>query len=212
LSSPEIHGKVGGGERAILDKIPVLPQLYFGKRTMLKSGKRAVTLALGLTFLWCLSPAWGQLRVIKPPRRGRGPIQHLRAVENRIFQLTNMERRKKHLPPLDKDPTLVKTARAHSDDMLERNFFSHVNPDGMAPQNRIVPAYAGAIARTGENIWGGHGHDYSDSKLMARVIVDSWMISPGHRANILNPKFTHMGVGVSALGKEVRATENFVQR
>ena len=47
---------------------------------------------------------------------------------------------------------------------------------------------------------------------MARVIVDSWMTSPGHRANILNPHYTYLGVGVSALGKEVRATQNFVTR
>ena len=46
----------------------------------------------------------------------------------------------------------------------------------------------------------------------ARVIVDSWMTSPGHRANLLNPDYTHLGVGVSLLGKEIRATQNFVQR
>ena len=47
---------------------------------------------------------------------------------------------------------------------------------------------------------------------MARVIVDSWMTSPGHRANLLNPDYTHLGVGVSVLGKDIRATQNFVQR
>ena len=123
-------------------------------------------------------------------------------MERRIYQLTNEARRKYHLPPLDKDDALVATARAHSDDMLVRNFFNHVNPDGKAPQDRIAPAYSRTLARTGENIWSGHGYDYSDSKLMARVIVDSWMTSPGHRANLLNPDYTHLGVGVSVLGKE----------
>jgi uncharacterized protein YkwD len=178
---------------------------------MSKSKMGAVTLALLLTFLLGLPLAWGQLRVIPNPRGKARPI-YLKEVERRIYHLTNEERRKNHLPPLDKDDALVATSRAHSDDMLARNFFSHVNPDGKAPNDRIAPAYSRTMARTGENIWSGHGYDYSNSKLMARVIVDSWMASPGHRANLLNPNYTHLGVGVSVLGKEVRATQNFVQR
>jgi uncharacterized protein YkwD len=189
----------------------VLPHVRFGKAMMARSGKPLVPLALLLTLLLSIPPAWAQLRIIKNPR-GRINIQHLTEVERRIYQLTNAARRKKHLPPLDKDNALVATARAHSDDMLQRDFFSHVNPDGKAPQDRIAPAYSRTIARSGENIWGGHGYDSSDSKLLARVIVDSWMTSPGHRANLLNPNFTHMGVGVSLSGKEIRATQNFVQR
>lgn len=173
--------------------------------------KRALTLALLLTLLLALPPAWAQWRVISHPR-GRVRIQHLQKIESRIYQLTNLERRKRHLPPLDKDEALVKTARAHSDDMLVRDYFSHVDPDGKAPQDRVIPAYSRTIARVGENIWGGHGYDYSDTKLIARVIVDSWMASPGHRANLLNPNFNYVGVGVSVSGKEVRATQNFVQR
>jgi uncharacterized protein YkwD len=178
---------------------------------MSRSTKPAVTLALLLTLLLGLPPAWAQLRVIRNPRGEARPL-YLKEVERRIYQLTNEARRKYHLALLDKDDALVATARAHSDDMLGRNFFNHVNPDGKAPQDRIAPAYSRTMARTGENIWGGHGYDYADSKLMARVIVDSWITSPGHRANLLNPDYTHLGVGVSVLGKEVRATQNFVQR
>jgi uncharacterized protein YkwD len=178
---------------------------------MTRSGKLLIPLALLAAFLLCLSPAWGQLRIITHPR-GRSNIKHLSGVERRIYILTNQQRRKHHLRPLDKDNALVATARAHSDDMLQRKFFSHVNPDGKAPQDRIAPAYSRTIARAGENIWSGHGYDYSDEKLMARMIVDSWMTSPGHRANLLNPNYTHLGVGVSVKGKEIRATQNFVQR
>ena len=178
---------------------------------MSRSTKAAVTLAILLTLLFGLPPAWAQLRVIQNPRGQAHPL-YLREVERRIYQLTNEARRQYHLAPLDKDNTLVVIARAHSDDMLVRNFFNHVNPDGKAPQDRIAPAYSRTLVRTGENIWSGHGYDYSDSKLMARVIVDSWMTSPGHRANLLNPNYTHLGVGVSVMGKEIRATQNFVQR
>ena len=178
---------------------------------MLRSKTYAVTLAFLLILLLGLSSAWGQLRVIQP-RRGTARPVYLKEVERRIYQLTNEVRRKSHLPPLDRDDTLVATARAHSNDMLLRNFFNHVNPDGKAPQDRIAPAYSRTLARSGENIWSGHGFDYAESKLLARVIVDSWITSPGHRANLLNPDYTHLGVGVSVLGKEIRATQNFVLR
>jgi uncharacterized protein YkwD len=178
---------------------------------MPRSAKTSIILALLITLLLSLPPAQAQLYIIKN-HRGMARIQHLREVERRIYVLTNQVRRKYHLSPLDRDDALVTTARAHSDDMLRRHFFSHVNPDGKSPSDRIAPAYAHTLARAGENIWSGHGYDYSDSKLMARIIVDSWISSPGHRANLLNPHYTHLGVGVSVLGKEIRATQNFVQR
>lgn len=178
---------------------------------MPSSKKRTFILALLLILLLGLPPAWAQWRVIRHPS-GRMRIHHLRKVELRIYQLTNLARRKRHLNPLYKDQALVKVAQAHSDDMLRRDYFSHVGPNGKTPQDRVAPAYSRTVARIGENIWGGHGYDYSDSKLMARVIVDSWMASPGHRANLLNPNFNYVGVGVSVSGKEVRATQNFVQR
>ena len=178
---------------------------------MPSSKKRTLLLILLLILLLGLAPAWGQWRVVSH-HRDRIHIQHLHKVELRIYQLTNLERRKRHLPTLGRDESLVKVARAHSDDMLTRDYFSHVSPGGQAPKDRVIPAYSRTVARIGENIWGGHGYDYSDSKRMARVIVDSWMASPGHRANLLNPHFNYEGVGVSVSGKEIRATQNFVQR
>jgi uncharacterized protein YkwD len=200
-----------GGRGCCGNTAPVRRHVYFRKAAMPGSRKLAVLLALFLVLGLGLSLARGQ-REPSTPRRSQERIQHLSKVERQIYRLTNAVRRKNHLPPLDRDNALVATARAHSDDMLRRSFFNHTNPDGKTPQDRIIPAYSRTIARAGENIWGGHGHDYSDSNLIARVIVDSWVTSPSHRANLLNPRYTHLGVGVSALGKEVRATQNFVQR
>lgn len=169
---------------------------------MRKSGMYAVLLALFLTQLLGLPLAQAQ----------RERIHYLKEVERKVFQLTNDVRRHHHLAPLDRDTTLIDIARCHSDDMLKRNYFSHVSPDGKSIQDRVVPAYSRTLSRAGENIWSGHGYDYSDSNLMARVIVDSWMSSPGHRANLLNPSYNYVGIGVSAMGKEVRATQNFIQR
>ncbi len=175
-------------------------------------GKR---LALGVLLLFTgfliVSQAGAQLGAKYPRRTLRG-IAHLKEVESRIFRLTNEARRKNGLGILDRDDSLREVARAHSDDMLKRDFFSHVNPDGLSPAKRLAPVYSSTVVRTGENIWGGSGHDYSDPQLMARVIVDGWLSSPGHRKNIMNPDYTHLGVGVSVMGKEIRATQVFVRR
>jgi uncharacterized protein YkwD len=169
----------------------------------------AVILTVLLAPVFTLTQAQGQL--VRPRKAFRGDtarIQHLRDLEARIFHLTNEARRKNGLAPLLKDESLAAAARDHSDDMLRRKFFAHENPDGVSIKERI-PAYSQSVSRVGENIWGGSGQDYSDSRLMARLIVDGWMSSPGHRANILNPDYTHLGVGVSVLGNEIRATQEF---
>jgi uncharacterized protein YkwD len=178
-----------------------LPQYWFGEVMMPKSVKPAVILTLLLTLVLGLSPA-----------RARERIHYLKEIERKVFRFTNEVRQKHDLNPLEEDDTLNDIAREHSDDMLKRNYFSHVSPDGESLKDRVIPAYSRALSRTGENIWSGHGYDYSDSSRMARVIVDSWMSSPGHRANILNPDYNYLGVGVSAMGQEIRATQNFIQR
>ena len=76
-------------------------------------------------------------------------------------------------------------------------------------KERLAPVTAATVSRAGENIWSGSGQDYTDSKRLVQIIVDSWMSSPAHRANLLNPEYTHLGVGVSLLGKEIRATQLF---
>lgn len=165
------------------------------------SKRRAVTLIILLTLLLSLTPTWARERIF-----------YLKEVERKVWQFTNDVRQAHHLMPVSRDTTLIDIARAHSDDMLRRNYFSHVSPDGKSPQDRVAPAYSRTLFRAGENIWGGHGYDFSDANLMARLIVDSWMSSPGHRANLLNPDYNYVGIGVSAMGKEVRATQNFIQR
>lgn len=173
------------------------------------SGKIAFSLALMLALLIPPPPAWGQIRTL--PRQGPDRIIILKEVERVILRYTNEARRKNGLCPLAVDQALVDTARAHTEDMLRRHFFSHVNPDGKSSGDRIGMVYAGTASRAGENIWAGSGQNSADSRLLARVIVDSWLTSPGHRANILNPDYTHIGIAVGAMGKELRATQNFVQ-
>jgi uncharacterized protein YkwD len=64
----------------------------------------------------------------------------------------------------------------------------------------------------GENIWSGSGYDPRKTQEIARDIIHDWLNSPGHRENLLDPNFTHLGVGVSARRHTIRATQEFVGR
>ncbi|MFJ8187393.1 CAP domain-containing protein [Streptomyces sp. NPDC096105] len=109
-----------------------------------------------------------------------------------VVDLTNRERARAGLPPLSRDPLLTTAAQAHSADMVARDFYAHTAPDGGKPWDRA--AAAGSRCRAvGENIACG--------QRSAAEVVRGWMNSPGHRANILKPEFTHIGVGFAGGGR-----------
>lgn len=109
-----------------------------------------------------------------------------------VVDRTNRERARAGLPPLAVDSLLVTAAQAHSADMVARDFYSHTAPDGSRPWDRATAA--GSACRTiGENIACG--------QRSAAEVVEGWMNSPGHRANILEPGFTHIGVGFAGGGR-----------
>jgi uncharacterized protein YkwD len=109
-----------------------------------------------------------------------------------VVDLTNRERSAAGLPVLAADPRLTAAAQAHSADMVARDFYSHTDPDGGRPWDRA--AAAGAARRTvGENIACGQRSPAD--------VVEGWMNSPGHRANILKADFTHIGIGFAGGGR-----------
>jgi len=109
-----------------------------------------------------------------------------------VTDLTNRERARAGLPPLATDALLTRAAQAHSTDMVVRAFYSHTGPDGSQPWDRA--AAAGSTRRTiGENIACG--------QRSPAEVVEGWMNSPGHRANILKREFTHIGIGFAGGGK-----------
>ncbi|MFF5535229.1 CAP domain-containing protein [Streptomyces cinerochromogenes] len=108
------------------------------------------------------------------------------AVEAEVLKLVNEERTKAGVSPLAANSSLTKLAESFSDDMAARGFFDHTDPDGRSPWDRA--AAAGVTDLGGENIARGQAD--------AAAVVQAWMSSPGHRANILNPDFKTLGVGV----------------
>ena len=103
-----------------------------------------------------------------------------------MLQLVNKERQKAGLQPLQIHEGLVKQARLKSEDMIKLGYFSHQSPTYGSPFEMI--SGAGIAYRTaGENIAGAPTVDRAHQALMN---------SSGHRANILNANFTHVGIGI----------------
>ncbi|MDT0441108.1 CAP domain-containing protein [Streptomyces johnsoniae] len=116
-----------------------------------------------------------------------------------VLSLVNDERSRAGCAPLTLDPALNALAAGHSEDMAERGYFDHTDPDGRTPWDRA--AEAGVDNLGGENIARGQQD--------AQAVMDSWMSSEGHRANILNCDFTTLGLGVHFAGGGPWWTQNF---
>ncbi|MGC9536480.1 CAP domain-containing protein [Streptomyces sp. UG1] len=103
-----------------------------------------------------------------------------------VLKLVNEERAQAGCSPVAANSSLTDLAQAFSEDMAERGFFDHTSPDGASPWDRA--AKAGITDLGGENIARGQAD--------AAAVMDAWMNSPGHQANILNCDFKTLGVGV----------------
>lgn len=139
-------------------------------------------------------------------------------IEREIVRLTNLERASEGLPPLSADPALGAIARAHSRDMVTRDFFSHESPDGDGPSERAEKAGYGVRKPAEEEEAEGLGENIGqvplgmvediglvthDAQRIAAAQVWSWMDSRGHRNNILSEDYERIGVGVAYDGKGI---------
>ncbi|MER6064432.1 CAP domain-containing protein [Streptomyces sp. NPDC001792] len=124
----------------------------------------------------------------KAPKTSAPPVavSTASAAEAEVLKLVNGERAKVGCSPLAANSSLSELAESFSDDMAARDFFDHTDPDGKTPWDRA--AAAGITDLGGENIARGQAD--------AAAVMQAWMNSPGHRANILNCDFKTLGVGV----------------
>lgn len=130
------------------------------------------------------------------------------ALELEVLSRTNQVRMERGLKPLQWDSTAYKAALGHAQDMLERGYFAHQSPEGTDVGYRLRAV--GAIEVTvGENLAAFEG--YKDAEI-PRSSLEGWMNSPGHRANLLFNKFTHLGVALVRKGNKVMVVQNFVGR
>jgi uncharacterized protein YkwD len=150
---------------------------------------RVITL-LGLILLAAGTPG---LSGCKPTVPGADPPKAVLDAEQGTLDLINGERAAAGLSALVMDEDARKVARAHSEDMVARGFFSHTNPDGLDPFQRIDAAGIPYVS-AGENL------AWNNAPAPAESAVTGWMASPPHRANILRPQFDRTGMGVAVKG------------
>lgn len=110
-----------------------------------------------------------------------------------VLALTNAQRVKHGCSPLHADSVLTRVAQRHSENMAEEHFFSHTDPSGRTFGKRQTSAGYSSEKTGGENIARGIPN--------AKTVVRGWMNSPPHRKNILNCRYTTIGVGYEAQGK-----------
>jgi len=127
----------------------------------------------------------GSEKSVKLPFRDSDP-EPRPDLEEKMLVLVNEERQKAGLRPLKFDPGMLPVARAHSIDMFARGYFSHITPDGSSPFDRMRKAKVRFLA-AGENLALGQ---------TLHICHRGLMNSPGHRANILNPVYGRVGIGI----------------
>ncbi len=127
------------------------------------------------------------------PGSGSSPKQEavqaqIEAYIQRVVDLTNQERTRRGLRALTIDPALNRAALAHSQDMADRNYFSHTGANGSDPGDRIAAAGYSPIYAWGENIAAGQS--------TPEEVVAAWMNSEGHREVLLSTWYADIGVGM----------------
>ncbi len=126
---------------------------------------------------------------IPAPLRVERPTSQVVLLKSKIIQETNLQRQENgNLPPLKENYLLNDAAAAKANDMFVKQYFEHISPSGIGP-GQLVKDYGYDYITAGENLILGN---FSSEK----EAVDDWMASPGHRANILNGRFTEIGVAV----------------
>jgi uncharacterized protein YkwD len=125
-------------------------------------------------------------------------------LEQAATDAVNDARRERKLPALTSDPLLDGIARRHSCDMAERGFFQHTTPDGASMADRLSQRGVRYLAAA-ENLARIDGRDP-----VPRAVA-GWLKSPGHRQNMLSPRFTTTGVGVCRKGRVVYFTQIFIR-
>lgn len=123
-----------------------------------------------------------------PPLRAEKESPRAFLTQKGVIGLTNVERHDNGQKPLGENTELDAAAFKKAQDILARQYFDHVNPDGHGP-DWFVSSAGYEYVTIGENLALGN---FADD----RELVDAWMASPGHRENILRPQFREIGVAV----------------
>lgn len=126
------------------------------------------------------------------------PVEYKADIEEQILVLVNQERAKVGAKPLAMNETLRNMARYKSNDMLQYEYFDHTSPN-IGGLSNLAKKFNYSYTALGENIWMSKASsaDYLRQNTTAAKIMNGWMNSPGHKANVLNTSFGKIGIGVT---------------
>lgn len=149
--------------------------------------KIAVKYEIGVSELLKANPQIKDPSMIMPGQKINIPeAAPLKSLEDEVIKLVNAERAKAGLPALTANWQVARVARTKSQDMINKNYFSHQSPTYGSPFN-MMENFGIKFSSAAENIAYGQ-------KTPAEV-MNGWMNSSGHRANILSRNITQIGVG-----------------
>ena len=156
--------------------------------------KIAVRYEVGLSEIKSANPQIANPDLIYPGQILNIPTtsSSVTSFEQEVIRLVNEIRTENGLRPLTYDWELSRVARYKSQDMKDSKYFSHTSPVYGSPF-QMMKSFGISYRSAGENIAKGYA--------TPEAVVEGWMNSPGHRANILNSSFTHIGVGYVAEGR-----------
>ena len=155
--------------------------------------KIAVKYQVGLSEIISANPQISNPALIYPGQTLNIPTVHsqITQYEKEVIRLVNEIRVKNGLKPLAEDWQLSRVARYKSQDMKDKGYFSHTSPTYGSPFD-MMKKFGLTYRTAGENIARG--------QKTPQAVVNAWMNSSGHRANILNASYTKIGVGYVANG------------
>ena len=163
--------------------------------------KIAVKTTTGVKELIALNSQLANPDLIYPGDQIKVPAAENADIEQQVLDLVNKERAANGLKPLQMDWQVARVAEHKSQDMAAKNYFDHTSPTYGSPFD-MLKSYGISYKSAGENIAKG--------QKSAQEVVTAWMNSSGHRANILNSSYTHMGVGYVSNGNIW--TQVFIQK
>jgi uncharacterized YkwD family protein/spore coat assembly protein SafA len=154
--------------------------------------KIAVRYQVGISEIIQANPQFKNPNVIYPGEKVNIPnLSATKSIESQVITLTNQERAKNGLKPLTANWELSRVARYKAMDMRDKNYFSHTSPTYGDPFT-MMKNFGIAYTAAAENIAAGQS--------TPQAVVQAWMNSSGHRANILNAAYTEIGVGYAKGG------------
>lgn len=151
--------------------------------------KIATKYQAGISEILAQNPSIKNASLIYPGQKLLIPTQSdVKSFETEVIRLVNVQRANRGLQTLTQNWELSRVARYKSQDMLNKNYFSHTSPTYGSPFT-MMENFGIYFSSAGENIAMG--------QRTPAEVMNAWMNSPGHRANILSPTYTQIGVGLA---------------